>query len=134
MAPPSGDRAAVSVRSHMNSAEPAPGYNPPVDPRVNFITPAVADLAASRAFYVDGLGWTPSFEVPGEVVFTSLSPTLNLSQWSAAEFTATVRPIGEVQPADTRVVAFVSYGLVEELPKAHRKLEVDSVLVDFRHA
>ncbi len=37
------------------------------------------------------------------------------------------------RPANTRVVAFIFYGLVEELPKAHRKREVGEVLVDFRH-
>lgn len=36
-------------------------------------------------------------------------------------------------PADTRLVAFVFYGLAAELPKPHRKREVGDVLVDFRH-
>lgn len=39
----------------------------------------------------------------------------------------------ETEPAHTRVVAFLFYGLVGELPKAHRKREVSDVLVDFRH-
>ena len=32
-----------------------------MEQRVSFITLAVADLARSRAFYVDGLGWRPIF-------------------------------------------------------------------------
>ena len=35
-------------------------------PNVSFITLGVDDIAAARRFYVDGLGWQPFFEVPGE--------------------------------------------------------------------
>src|SRR5690606_1048035 len=35
------------------------------------------------------------------------------------------------QPANTRVVAFVFYGLAEVLPRPHRKLGVEDVMVDF---
>ncbi len=31
-----------------------------MDQRISFVTLAVRDLEASRAFYVDGLGWTPA--------------------------------------------------------------------------
>jgi len=64
-----------------------------VDPRVNFITLAVADVNASRAFYVDGLGWQPIFDVPGEIVFIRLSPTLVLSLWKADAFEEEVGPL-----------------------------------------
>lgn len=33
-----------------------------MDQRVSFITLAVRDLGATRAFYVDGLGWETAFE------------------------------------------------------------------------
>ena len=33
-----------------------------VEQRISFVTLAVRDLAATRAFYVDGLGWTPELE------------------------------------------------------------------------
>jgi len=66
-----------------------------VDARVNFITLAVADLGASRAFYVDGLGWEPALEAPGEILFVRLSPTLVLSLWRAAEFEEEVGAIRE---------------------------------------
>ena len=35
------------------------------------------------------------------------------------------------QPANTKLVAFVFYGLAEQLPRPHRKLGVEDVLVDF---
>ena len=49
-----------------------------MEPRVHFITLGVADIAASRKFYVDGLGWAPSFEVPGDIVFLQVGPGLVL--------------------------------------------------------
>jgi len=62
-----------------------------MDARVNFITLAVDDVAASRAFYVDGLGWQPAF-AGGGVVMIRLSPTLVLSLWALEEFEAEVGP------------------------------------------
>lgn len=57
-----------------------------MNPRINFITLASANLDAARKFYVEGLGWQPVFEAPGEVVFLQVSPTLILSLWSQAGF------------------------------------------------
>ena len=37
----------------------------PMDQRISFVTLAVADLDRTRAFYVDGLGWSPELFVPG---------------------------------------------------------------------
>ncbi|MGO1971385.1 MAG: VOC family protein [Propionibacteriaceae bacterium] len=59
-----------------------------MDQRLNFVTLAVADTNAARAFYAEGLGWEVALEVPGEVVFFQLSPTLVLSLWNADEFEA----------------------------------------------
>jgi catechol 2,3-dioxygenase-like lactoylglutathione lyase family enzyme len=56
-----------------------------MEPRVNFITLGVDDLDAARRFYVDGLGWAPAFEVPGEVVFVQVGPGLLLSLWTRAD-------------------------------------------------
>ena len=53
-----------------------------MEPRVNFITLGVDDLAAARRFYVDGLGWTPTWEVPDEVVFLQVGPGLLLTLWT----------------------------------------------------
>jgi catechol 2,3-dioxygenase-like lactoylglutathione lyase family enzyme len=48
---------------------------------LDFVTLGAADLAASRRFYVDGLGWAPLFEVAGDVVFFQLGHGLTLSLW-----------------------------------------------------
>ena len=37
--------------------------------RVDVITIATPDLGAARRFYVTGLGWTPTLDVPGEILF-----------------------------------------------------------------
>jgi uncharacterized protein len=56
-----------------------------MDQRVHFITLGTPDLDASRRFYVEGLGWKPTFEVEGEVVFIQVGPGLLLSLWDATE-------------------------------------------------
>jgi catechol 2,3-dioxygenase-like lactoylglutathione lyase family enzyme len=52
-----------------------------VDQAVTFITLGVADVAASRHFYVDGLGWQPLFEVPGDITFFQVGHGLVLGIW-----------------------------------------------------
>jgi catechol 2,3-dioxygenase-like lactoylglutathione lyase family enzyme len=64
-----------------------------VEQRVSFITLAVADLAASRRFYLDGLGWRAELDVPGEVLMIQVGPRLVLSLWAADAFEAEVGPI-----------------------------------------
>ena len=64
-----------------------------MDPRISFVTLAARDLAATRAFYVDGLGWTPELDVPGEVVMIKVGEHLVLSLWDEAQFEAEVGPI-----------------------------------------
>ena len=56
-------------------------------------TLAVADLDRTRAFYLDGLGWTAAMDVPGEVLMIQTGEHLVLSLWSEAEFAAEVGPI-----------------------------------------
>lgn len=56
-----------------------------MDQRISFITLAVADVAASRAFYVDGLGWTPELEADG-VLMIRVGEHLILSLWDRGEF------------------------------------------------
>ena len=43
-----------------------------MQPSISLVTLGVADLARSRAFYADGLGWRPAFET-GEVVFFQMA-------------------------------------------------------------
>lgn len=64
-----------------------------MDQRFSFITLAVADLARSRAFYVDGLGWTPEVFAPDEVLLIRAGDKLILSLWSEKGFEAEVGPI-----------------------------------------
>jgi catechol 2,3-dioxygenase-like lactoylglutathione lyase family enzyme len=52
-----------------------------VDQAVTFITLGVADLAVSRRFYVDGLGWEPLFEVPGGITFFQVGHGVVLGIW-----------------------------------------------------
>jgi catechol 2,3-dioxygenase-like lactoylglutathione lyase family enzyme len=59
-----------------------------MEPRVTFITLGVADLAASRRFYVDGLGWSPLLEVPGEISFFQVGHGLVLGLWGLASLGA----------------------------------------------
>ena len=64
-----------------------------MDQRISFVTLAVADLDATRAFYVDGLGWTPELDVPGEVLMIKTGERLVLSLWAESGFEAEVGPI-----------------------------------------
>ncbi|GAB3699938.1 VOC family protein [Mariniluteicoccus flavus] len=57
-----------------------------MDPRLNFVTLAVRDLARTRDFYVTGLGWPVTFEAAGEVVMIPLGEGLVLSLWARHEF------------------------------------------------
>ncbi|NYI76230.1 VOC family protein [Nocardioides panzhihuensis] len=63
-----------------------------MDQRISFITLAVADVAASRAFYVGGLGWTPELEADG-VLMIRVGEHVILSLWDRAEFEEEVGPI-----------------------------------------
>ena len=64
-----------------------------MDQRLSFVTLAVRDLDATRRFYVDGLGWEPALDVPGEVIMIQAGPQLVLSLWDADEFEQEVGPI-----------------------------------------
>ena len=64
-----------------------------MDQRISFVTLAVADLDRTRAFYVDGLGWTPELFVPGEVLMIRMGEKLILSLWAETGFESEVGPI-----------------------------------------
>lgn len=64
-----------------------------MDQRISFVTLAVADLDATRAFYVDGLGWSAALDVPGEVLMIQAGEHLVLSLWVDSEFEAEVGAI-----------------------------------------
>ena len=64
-----------------------------MDQRISFVTFAVRDLDATRAFYIDGLGWEAAMDVPGEVLMIKVGEHVLLSLWAEAEFEAEVGPI-----------------------------------------
>lgn len=64
-----------------------------MDQRVSFITLAVADLERTRAFYLDGLGWTAEVFVPGEVLMVRVGAKVMLSFWVETGFEAEVGSI-----------------------------------------
>lgn len=64
-----------------------------MDQRISFLTLAVADLEASRRFYLDGLGWSAEVEVEGDVVMIRAGERLVLSLWNRAHFEAEIGPI-----------------------------------------
>jgi catechol 2,3-dioxygenase-like lactoylglutathione lyase family enzyme len=59
-----------------------------VTQRLHVVTLGVRDLGEARRFYVDGLGWEPTLDVPGEVVFIQVAPGILLSLWDAAQMEA----------------------------------------------
>lgn len=89
-----------------------------MEQRLSFITLAVADVARSRAFYVDGLGWQPIFEAD-EVIMLPVAERLILSLWSVEGFTAEV---GEA-PASGVAPITLAHNLTTEA-------EVDDVLAE----
>jgi catechol 2,3-dioxygenase-like lactoylglutathione lyase family enzyme len=66
-----------------------------VDQRLSFVTLGVRDLTASRAFYVDGLGWQPALEVAGEVLMLKVGPQLVLSLWDRGAFEREVGAVAQ---------------------------------------
>ena len=63
-----------------------PAYPVPMDPQLHFLTLATRDLDAARRFYVDGLGWAPLLDVPGEIIFFQVAPGLTLGLFDAEKF------------------------------------------------
>ncbi len=66
-----------------------------MQPRIHFITLGVTDIDASRKFYVDGLGWTPAFEVPGDIIFLQVGPGLVLGLFGREDLAG---DIGDIAP------------------------------------
>ena len=66
-----------------------------MEPRLSFVTLVVRDLATTRRFYVDGLGWPPAFEAPGNVLMFHVADKVVLSFW---DHTAAEGEIGHIGP------------------------------------
>jgi catechol 2,3-dioxygenase-like lactoylglutathione lyase family enzyme len=61
-----------------------------MDQRLDLLTLGVPDLDEARRFYLDGLGWTATLDVPGEVVFIQVGHGLLLAVWGAQDLAADV--------------------------------------------
>ena len=61
-----------------------------MEQRISFVTLAVRDVDRSRSFYVNGLGWSPELDVPGEVLMFMVGEHMVYSLWDRAEFEAEV--------------------------------------------
>jgi catechol 2,3-dioxygenase-like lactoylglutathione lyase family enzyme len=94
-----------------------------VDQRVSLITLIVADVAASRRFYADGLGWTPEVDVAGEVLMIRVGERLLLSLWDRAHAEA---EIGAVAAGGTPPVTLAH--------NVRERAEADAVLALARAA
>ena len=64
-----------------------------MEQRLSFVSVADGDLDATRAFYVDGLGWTASIDVPDEVLMIQVGQHVVLSLWAESGFESEVGPI-----------------------------------------
>jgi len=64
-----------------------------VEQRLNFVTLVVADLATTRSFYVDGLGWEPALEAPGEVLMFHVADKVVLSLWAREHAEREIGPV-----------------------------------------
>lgn len=64
-----------------------------MDQRLSFVTLAARDLAASRRFYLDGLGWRAALDVEGEVLMVKVADRVVLSLWDRDAFEAEVGPL-----------------------------------------
>ncbi|MFY1673154.1 VOC family protein [Plantactinospora sp. WMMB334] len=70
-----------------------------MEQRVHFITVATRDLDAVRRFYVDGLGWTATMDVPDEILFFQVGPGVMLGLFDAEAFAADLGAGTPVLPA-----------------------------------
>ncbi|MFP5347643.1 MAG: VOC family protein [Actinomycetes bacterium] len=57
-------------------------------PRLDLLTVAVSDLDVARRFYCEGLGWTATLDVPGEVLFVQVNHGLLLAFFGARDLAA----------------------------------------------
>ncbi|GAA1476145.1 VOC family protein [Nocardioides aestuarii] len=94
-----------------------------MEQRVSFITLAVADLGATRRFYVDGLGWEPELEADDVIMFR-VADKVVLSLWAESGFEQEVGPV-------RRGSGLVPITLAHNLATPD---EVDAVLADARAA
>jgi catechol 2,3-dioxygenase-like lactoylglutathione lyase family enzyme len=59
-----------------------------MQPRLDLLTLAVSDLDVARKFYIDGLGWSPTLDLPGEIIFLQANHGLMIGLFSARDLAA----------------------------------------------
>jgi catechol 2,3-dioxygenase-like lactoylglutathione lyase family enzyme len=89
---------------------------------VSFFTVSTEDLDAAWRFYVEGLGWEPLMNVPGEVIFFQVAKGVILGFFEAGHFVADLGERG--RSAEARPGGFTLAHNVES-PE-----QVDQVLKD----
>lgn len=65
-----------------------------MQPEVTAITLGVRDVEASRRFYVEGLGFRPVLELPGEIAFVQCAPGQVLALWNVASMPGEYGDVG----------------------------------------
>jgi len=95
-----------------------------MDQRISLVTLAVADLDASRRFYLDGLGWEAFIDVPGDVLMIRAGDHLLLSLWVEPHFEAEV---GEIRRGPGVAPVTIAHNVAGDA-------EVDAVLETARAA
>lgn len=81
--------------------------------QLHFLTLSTQDLDAVRAFYIEGLGWEPLTDVPGEIIFFQVAPGLVLGFFDAEKFARDQR-----RPGNTDGVSGVTLSHNAESPDA----------------
>ncbi|GAB3280037.1 glyoxalase [Microbacterium sp. MEC084] len=94
-----------------------------MEQRISFITLVVDDVEASRAFYVDRLGWHEELHVEGEVLMLRVGDKLMLSLWDRAHAEAELGPV----KADGVAPITLAHNVASES-------EVDAVIAEARAA
>ena len=95
-----------------------------MDQRISLVTLAVADLDATRRFYLDGLGWQAFMDVPDDVLMIQAGEHLLLSFWVEPHFEAEV---GAIRRGDGVAPITIAHNLGSDT-------EVDAVLETARAA
>ena len=72
-----------------------------MEQRAHLITLATPDLDAARAFYRDGLGWSPAVDVPGEVLFFQIASGLMLGLFDTGKFNEDLMRDGPTTASNT---------------------------------
>jgi catechol 2,3-dioxygenase-like lactoylglutathione lyase family enzyme len=93
--------------------------------RMDFLTLSVPDLDQARRFYLDGLGWTATLDVPDEVIFLQLNHGLLVALFRTENFARDLLddPDGPIDLASVR--PGIGFGLAHNVDSP---AEVDEVL------